>query len=493
MVPKYSMKLDISPEFIPDFFYLLRWKLREFKCMPSSNYVYQDETKNIHEFRYEICVILNEEGTLGPDFSNYIGTYATLLLKYDVNNGDEHEVVIKLGEIESKDRYEPNRIPWRRELRRLGKMSLSFWLQSGVKKMIKEEDLCDKQLDLVFGNIQKALMETQKIIDNGPTTEYHTAVFFKSYRDFLDYHYKINDYYFFPAHSVSEEPWEDNHIGISKISKEFSADSSERKNFFELSMIGMLLGLITNRHFTLCEYSPRKSQEELGISNLQSCVERTSESKLLQYYKAIPEGEFHSVDSKEFGYSNIRIPDDANEIITKYNNLPPKIKGIVEDSISCYQLSLDLNETYPTFSLVALFSAMEAMVELDKGEIRQPATCPICSHSYNPKCPNCGNVYSLRGGASWRFIIDFVTRQLSLSQEEIEELESILRDAYSSIRSAAVHGAKLRGLEYDTDKKMQFYLPEDGNFQPPYQKIGYYFNSLREIYVSAILTWIKNT
>jgi len=245
-------------------------------------------------------------------------------------------------------------------------------------------------------------------------------------------------------------------------------------------MIGMLLGLITNRHFTLCDYSPRKTQEELGISNFQSCVERTSESKLIKYYETIPEGEFRPLDSKEFGYSNIRIPDDADEIITKFKALPLHEKGIVENSVSCYQLSLDLNETYPTFSLVALFSAMEAMVDLDRGNVERPVICPLC-----------GGQYSIRG-ASWRFIYDFITRLLSLSQDETEELESILPDAYNSMRSAAVHSAKLRGLEYDTDEKKRFYLPENGHFQPPYQKISYYFNSLKEIYVTAMLTWIKN-
>lgn len=491
MVPEHSMTLKMLPEFIPDFFYLLRSKLRDFKCIPSSNYVYQDETRDIHEFRYEICAILNEEGKLGPDFSDYIGTYVTLLLKYNVNNGDEQEVVIKLGELESKDRRDPSRLPWRGELRRLGKMSLSLWIKSSVKQMLKEEDLCDEQLDLVFGNIQGALLETEKIIGQGPTTEYHTALFFKSYKDFLDYRYQINDYYLFPAHSVNKEPFLDDNICISKVSKEFSSDSSKRKNFFELSMIGMLIGLITNRHFTLCDSSPRKTQEELGIANFQSCVERVSESKLIKYYESVPEGEFQPLDSKEFGYNNIRIPDDADEIVTKFKALPPHEKGIVENSVSCYQLSLDLNEIYPTFSLVALISAMEAMVDLDRGHFEQPARCPLCNHSYNPICPNCGGQYSLRG-ASWRFIFDLITRLLPLSQEETEEFESILVDAYHRMRSAAVHSAKLRGLEYDTDEKMRFYLPENGHFQPPFRDIIYYFNSLKEIYISAMLTWLKN-
>lgn len=485
------MNLKILPEFIPDFFNLLQWELRDFKCIPSSNYVYQDETRDIHEFRYEICAILNEEGKLGPDFSDYVGTYVTLLLKYDVNNGDEQEIVIKLGELESKDRMDPNRLPWREELRRVGKRHLSFWVQSSVKQMLREEDLSDEQLDLVDGNIQGALLETQKIIDEGPTTDYHTALFFKSYKDFLEHRYQINDYYLFPAHSVSKEPFLDDNICISKISKEFSSDSAERKNFSELSMIGMLLGLITNRHFTLCGSSPRKTQEELEIANFQSCIERASESKLRKYYETVPEGEFQPLDSEEFRYNNIRIPDDADEIVTKFKALPPHEKGILENSISCYQLSLDMNETYPTFSLVALISAMEAMVDLDRGELERPAICPLCNHSYNPICPNCGDQYSLIG-ANWRFIYDFITRLLSLSQRETEELKSILKDAYYSMRSAAVHSAKLRGLEYDTDKKMRFYLPENGHFQPPYQKISYYFNSLKEIYVSAMLTWLKN-
>lgn len=403
MTLKESIKLKFPNKLIPDFFYLLFWKLRDFNCLESSNYVYQDTSKNIHEFRYEICAVLTKN-KIGNDLSIYEGTFVTIILKYDLKIKGEYEILIKLEELDHEEGRLPKKIPWKGKFRRLGSVTIDLWMKSILQKMLNVEELSDEHIELVFNNVKNALLETQKIIIEGPKTEYHTAIFFNSYKDFLDYHYKINDYILLPAHSEAEG-LKDNHICISKISKEFSLSSSERRNFFELSVIGILFGLITNRHFTLCDYSPRQTQEELGIPNFQTYVEKVSKSKLLEFMSAYPEGELKPLLSREFGYNNIRIPEDAIEIFTKYDNIPPDKKVIFEDSLTCYQLSLDLHEKYPTFSLVSLLSAMEAMTHLDRSTIKQPAKCPLCGYFYNPICPKCGKEYSLEG-AHWKHILE---------------------------------------------------------------------------------------
>ena len=489
MKPQMQINVVFPREFIPDFFYLLYWKLRDFNCLTSSNYVYQDASKDIHEFRYEICAVLTTE-KLGIDLSKYEGTFVTLILTFDTTTEDRYKINIGFGELGIEQGALPKKTPWRRELIRLNRIQIHMWLKSGLQKMIQIDDLSKEQIQLVFSNVENAILETEKLIAKGPTTEYHTALFFNSHKDFCDYYYRINQYILLPAHSKSDVI-KDNHICILKTSKEFTSRSSERKNYYELSIIGMLLGLISNRHFSVCEYAPKQSQEELGIPNIQPYVEITSKSKLPVLLHSYPEGEFKPLSSDEFRYNNIRLPDDTIEIFNKYDGFPPEKKIIFEDSLCCYQLSLDLKEKFPTFSLVSLLSAMDVMAHLDIRKIEQPAKCHLCGHVYNPICPKCGKEYTLEA-SRWKYIFEFIKNTVSITPNEENELKNILEDSYYRMRSAAVHNAKLRGLEYDTDEKFRFYLPVDKHFEPSYFTVDYYYRSLKQIFSYTLIEWLKN-
>ena len=78
-----------------------------------------------------------------------------------------------------------------------------------------------------------------------------------------------------------------------------------------------------------------------------------------------------------------------------------------------------------------------------------------------------------------------------MNENEEEELVTILENSYYLMRSAAVHNAKLRGLEYDTEEKMRYYLPDSSQFVPSSLKLDYYYRSLKEIVVSTLLEWLR--
>jgi len=488
MEPLKSIILNLKSENIHDFFSLLFWTLRDFGCLSSSDYVYQDESKELHEIRYEIISTLSSEA-IDKDLSKYIGVYITLKLVYDIKNPNENEIQIYAQELDHKDSFMKG-IPWRLELIRLNKVSIKLSSKSVLKQMKIFDELNEEEIIVMSSNIENAILYTKKLIDKGPSIEHHTGLFFNSYKDFLDEYYIIDDYIIIPAHTKIEGIG-DEHICISKISSEYSRKHSERRNFGELSFIGMLLGLITNRHFTLCESVPKITCEELKIPNFRIYSEKASDSKLLEFKEKYPKGEMRPIARKgEFAYSNIRFPDDTLDLILQYKNLSDKVKEVFEDTLRCYQLSLDLYEHFPTFSLVALLSSLESMIKLSEISIKRTVGCPICGYRYYPICPKCGKQYSLEG-AKWKYLLEFIKENNSLNETEEEELSTILEESYHSIRSAAVHNAKLRGLEYDTEEKMRYYLPDSSQFVPSFLKLDYYYRSLKEVVVSTLLEWLR--
>jgi len=59
------------------------------------------------------------------------------------------------------------------------------------------------------------------------------------------------------------------------------------------------------------------------------------------------------------------------------------------------------------------------------------------------------------------------------------------------VNNARARNAKLRGLEYDTEEKMRYYLPDSSQFVPSFLKLDYNYRSLKEIVVSTLLEWLR--
>lgn len=482
-----ELTVQFPRQYVSDFFYLLFWSLRKFNCFQSSTYVFQDYSKRIHEFRYEVCVLLTKERRT-HDLSEDRGTYVTLILTLDPKQANEHKVILKLGELETDIGALPKVPPWRKELLRIPRESY-IWVQATLQKMVQPKDLTSEEISLVFDSVEKAIKNTVEQISKDPSTEYHITQFFKSYDSFFDHSYRIGRYNFFPAHK-SHQGFGDNYICISTISREFTPDSAMRTHFYKLSILGMLLGLICNLHFSICEYAPQLTQKELGIPNFQPCVEPVSKSKLVNFMKEFPEGHFVPLSSEEFRYDNIRLPDDTTVLFEKYFNLLNDKKEAFEESLCCFQMAFDLEPKFPTMSMVSLFSAMERMAEIDKINIEQSATCPRCGFKYDPKCPSCNQQYGIPA-ARWKNVFEFVKKYLSITGEEERYLKDILEDSYYRIRSAGVHSAKLRGLEYETSEKMRLYLPNEKHFEPSWLTSDYHYRSLKQIFARTLIEWLK--
>jgi len=276
------LTIQFPRQYIPDFFYLLFWNLDRFNCLSSSNYVFQDVSRGMHEFRYEVCVLLTNQPR-AQDLSKYSGTHMTLILALDAEQVNRHKLVLKLGQLEIDEGALPRVAPWRRELLRIPR-GLFVWGRISLKNIIQPKDLTPDEVSLAFGHVKEAIITTVDQISKGPSTEYHITQFFRSYNSFFDCHYEIGPYRFFPAHR-NHRPLGDNYICISTLSREFTPSSARRKHFYELSTLGMLLGLICNLHFSICEYAPQPTQKELGIPNFQPCVEPVSKSKLLNFMR----------------------------------------------------------------------------------------------------------------------------------------------------------------------------------------------------------------
>lgn len=131
MEPLKTINLNLNSENIHDFFSLLFWTLREFGCLSSSDYVYQDESRELHEIRYEIISTLSS-GVLDNDLSKYIGVYFTLILVYDRKKPNENDIKIYAQSLDHKDSFKKG-FPWRLELIRLNKVSAQMSIKSVLK------------------------------------------------------------------------------------------------------------------------------------------------------------------------------------------------------------------------------------------------------------------------------------------------------------------------------------------------------------------------
>ncbi len=484
---KQELVVEFPRQYIPDFFNLLFWNLDRFNCLSSSNYVFQDISRRIHEFRYEVCVLLTNQPK-AKDLSEYSGTHMSLVLTPASEHDNRHRIVIKLGQLKNDKDALPRNSPWRRELLRIPR-GLFVSVRVTLKKIKHPKDLTLKEISLAFGNVKKAINTTVNQITKGPANEYAITQFFKSGDYFFDCYYEIGSYKFCPAHR-NHRHFGDNYICISTLSKEFTPNSARRKHFYELSTLGMFLGLICNIHFSVCDYVPQHIQKEWGISNIQPCVEPASKSKLIDFMKEFPKGHLVSISGEESRYNNIRLPIDTVELFEKYFQLPDNKKQTFNETLCCFQMSLDLKSTFPTMSMISLFSAMENMTNTDKVEIKKSAICPKCGFIYDPVCPNCNKRYRLQA-AKWKGVLEFINKYVSLTEKEKSDLEKILKDSYHRMRSAGVHSAKLRGLEYETSEKKSFYLPDTQHFAPSWLSIDYYYKSLKQIFVSSLIEWLK--
>jgi len=152
-------------------------------------------------------------------------------------------------------------------------------------------------------------------------------------------------------------------------------------------------------------------------------------------------------------------------LFENYFNLSSDKKEAFNESLSCFQMSLDLQPKFPTMSMICLFSAMERMAKRDEIETKQ--------------------------SAKWKEVFEFIKKYVSLTDKEEQDLKEILRDSYYRMRSAGVHSAKLRGLEYETSEKKRFYLPDIIHFEPSWLSINWYYTSLKQIFGYTLIEWLK--